>query len=189
MPTVQAIVTETELTDWLTTNIGDRITNDYDAASNLLRTFDLAEKDGRSLNNHRKIADCLSPTPAITSDPFSPYIPLTAAAAAQHLTLAFRISRKPANHAQTITDLPFPVIVNRFQCPFCRRFTRADPRAVQDHMTRCWSNPGLRCCKTCTHHQDAGPHDDESCTHDQGPEYEEYQFPVLHCPLWQAKEA
>jgi hypothetical protein len=55
-------------------------------------------------------------------------------------------------------------------------------------MTRCWQNPALRCCKTCTHHQDGShPEDDESCTHPDGPEWEDYRFPVLHCPLWETK--
>ena len=49
-------------------------------------------------------------------------------------------------------DLPDPIVVTRHQCPFCRRYTRADPAAIRDHMTRCWKNPGLRNCKTCEHH-------------------------------------
>lgn len=191
MLTVQVPVTETDLAEWITTHIGDRITNDYDAATQLLRAFDLAEKDGRSLNNQHKIAECIAAQPSTTGEPFTPYVPLTTQAAAQHLTLAFRITRKPNDYEARMVDLPMPVIVSRHQCPFCRRFTRADQRAVQDHMTRCWSNPRLRCCKTCVHHQDAsgtpGGTDEwlEACTHPDGPEYEDYQFPVLHCPLWQ----
>ncbi|MFD8488656.1 hypothetical protein [Streptomyces sp. NPDC059712] len=188
MTTAQAALTETDLTNWLTTNVGNHITNDYDAATQLLTAFDLAAKDSSSLNNRHQIAACLEPT---RTNWYEPFTPLTAEAAAQHLLESFRVTRKPANYASLMTDLPMPVIVTRHQCPFCRRFTRADLRQVQDHMTRCWHNPALRCCKTCTHHQDAsgtpGEPDEwlEACTQPDGPEYEDYQFPVLHCPLWQ----
>lgn len=190
MTTIPAALTETDLADWLTVNVGDPITNDYDATTQLLLDFDFKAKDGPSLNNPHRISSVLAPTPITWTKPFA----LTAQAAAQHLTEAFRITRKPADHAQLLVDLPMPVVVSRHQCPFCRRFTRADARQVQDHMSRCWLNPGLRCCKTCTHHQDAsgtpGGTDEwvESCTHPEGPEYEDYRFPVLYCPLWQTKE-
>lgn len=195
MPTIQATVTETELHQWLTDNIGEQITNDYDTATQLLTVFDFAAKDSPSLNSRHQIASVLAPAPAITSQPFTPYVPLTAGAAAQHLLETFRVTRKPANYQRLLVDLPAPVVVSRHQCPFCRRYTRADFRQVQDHMTRCWQNPALRCCKACVHHQDAsgtpGEPDEwvESCTSPDGPEYEDYAFPVLHCPLWQPKEA
>lgn len=188
MTTVQILVTESELVGWLTTTIGDRIVNADDAATQLLTTFDLAGKDNPSLNNRHQIAELLSPTPF--SERWGPAVHLTAAAAAQHLLESFRVTRKPANYAQIVVDLPMPVVVSRHQCPFCRRYTRADLRQVQDHMTRCWQNPALKTCKTCTHHQDAsgtpGSPDEwlEACTHPAGPE-EDYQFPVLHCPLWE----
>ena len=192
MTTVQALVTETELAAWLTTTIGERIVNDYDAATQLLSFFDFTTKapDDIRLNNRHQIAEVIAPTP---TNGWHPYIPLTAAAAAQHLLETFRVTRKPANYAQILVDLPMPVVVQRNQCPFCRRFTRADHRQVTEHMTRCWQNPALACCKTCTHHQDAsgtpGEPDEwlEACTHPEGPEYEEYRFPVLHCPLWETK--
>jgi hypothetical protein len=192
MPTIPALVTEPELAAWLTKVIGDQITNDYDAATQLLTEYDLAAKDSPSLNNRHQITTVLSPTPTAG---WQPFVPLTASAAAQHLLETFRITRKPAGHAQFLIDLPMPIVVSRHQCPFCRRFTRADARQVTDHMTRCWLNPALRCCKTCTHHQDevrtpSGVDDwDEACTHPDGPEWEDYRFPVLHCPLWQPKEA
>ncbi|QLJ06817.1 hypothetical protein HZZ00_37960 (plasmid) [Streptomyces sp. NEAU-sy36] len=185
MTTVQTLITETELTDWLTHQFGPEIHNDYDTASHLLRTFDLAAKEGPSLNNRHEIANCIASTPNTDA----PWTPVNTAKAAATLHAAYRITRKPTNHASLTIDLPLPIIVSRHQCPFCRRFTRADQAAVKDHMARCWSNPRLRCCKTCTHHQDAGPEDNEACTHPDGPEYEEYRFPVLHCPLWQANEA
>jgi hypothetical protein len=190
VPTVQAALTETDLANWLATHIGDQITNDYDAATQLLTAFDFSAKDSTSLNNKHQIASCLAPAPTTWHGPF---VPLTARAAAQHLFETFRVTRKPDNYASLITDLPLPVVVTRHQCPFCRRYTRADLRQVQDHMTRCWNNPALRCCKNCTHHQEAsgtpGSPDEwlESCTHPDGPECEDYQFPVLHCPLWQQR--
>lgn len=191
-PGILALVTETELANWLTANVGERIVNDYDAATQILTAFDLASKDSPSLNNRHQIASLLTATPARGAWNV-PFAPLTAAAAAQHLLEAFHITRKPADYDRILVDLPMPVVVSRHQCPFCRRFTRADIRQVRDHMTRCWANPALKTCKTCGHHQDAsgipGTPDEwlESCTHPAGPE--EYRFPVLHCPLWEAKKA
>jgi hypothetical protein len=186
MTTIPALVTETELIDWLTKNVGERIDNDYEAATVLLTVFDLAAKDSPSLNNRHQIVTVLSPTP---TNGWHPYVPLTAGAAAQHLLEAFHVTRKPADYNRILIDLPMPVVVSRHQCPFCRRYTKASLAQVQDHMTRCWQNPALRCCKTCTHHQDGShPEDDESCTNPAGPECEDYRFPVLHCPLWQPKE-
>jgi hypothetical protein len=188
MTTIPALVTEPELTDWLTQNIGERIDNDYAAATVLLDVFDLAAKDSPSLNSRHQIATVIESERPTWHQPANP---LTAAAAAQHLLEAFHVTRKPADYDRILVDLPMPVVVSRHQCPFCRRFTRASLAQVQDHMTRCWQNPGLRCCKTCTHHQDAsgtpGSPDEwvESCTNPDGPEYEDYRFPVLHCPLWE----
>jgi len=184
--------TQTELAAWITQNVGPEITNDYAAATQLLETFDIAAKDGTSLSNRHQIASALAPTPTGTLQHF--FAPLAADAAAQHLLETFRVTRKPDNYPQLLVDLPTPVVVSRHQCPFCRRYTRADPRQVTDHMTRCWQNPRLRCCKTCTHHQDASGtpgHVDEweeACTHTDGPE-DDYRFPVLHCPLWEARKA
>jgi hypothetical protein len=191
MPTIQATIPEPELADWLTQNIGPQITNPYDTATQMLAVFDFTAKDSPSLNNRHQIGSTLAHAPTVG---WPGFVPLTAEAAAQHLLETFRVTRKPADYAQRLTDLPMPVIVQRHQCPFCRRFTRADLRQVQDHMTRCWQNPVLRCCKTCTHHQDASGTPSspdewlEACTNPEGPEYEEYAFPVLHCPLWESKE-
>jgi len=190
MTTVQTLVTETELADWLTANVGDPIINDYDTATQLLTVFDFTTKtpEQTRLNNRHQIAGILGPAP---TEPLQPWPRLTAAAAAQHLLETFRVTRKPANYAQILVELPMPVVVQRHQCPFCRRYTKANLAQVRDHMSRCWQNPALRCCKTCTHHQDAsgtpGSPDEwlEACTRPDGPEYEDYQFPVLHCPLWE----
>lgn len=181
MTTIPAVVTEPELTTWLVGQLGEMIRDDYQAARLLLDTYDLAGKDGSSLNNPHHIAACIDSTPR----PDGPWTPVYTEQAATTIHAAYWITRKPVDYAQRLVDLPMPVVVSRHQCPFCRRFTRADPGQVRDHMTRCWQNPGLRCCKTCTHHQDGShPEDDESCRHPDGPE-DDYRFPVLHCPLWQ----
>jgi hypothetical protein len=190
MTTIPALVTEPELAAWLTQTIGDPITNDYDATTQLLLDFDLAAKDGPSLNNRHQIVRPSSPPPPPQ---------------AGTLTSTDRAGRRPApardvpHHPQagqlrpTVRGPADARGVSRHQCPFCRRFTRADLRQVTDHMTRCWQNPVLACCKTCVHHQDAsgtpGEPDEwlESCTHPKGPEHEDYRFPVLHCPLWETK--
>jgi hypothetical protein len=100
-------------------------------------------------------------------------------------------------------DLPTPIVVTRHQCPHCRRYTRADPARVEWHMGRCLKNQAARTCGTCVHHQPevrdyshqchpgyyCGCNDwDESCTHPGGPEFEDYKFPVINCPLWEAGE-
>lgn len=193
MPTIPALVTETELADWLTTTIGDTIRDDYAAARQLLTVFDLAAKTEPSLNNPQRITSSIDAASNPASGPRWLAGPTDAKQAAAKLCEDFRVTRKPANYAQILVDLPTPVVVSRHQCPFCRRYTRADHRQVTDHMTRCWQNPALACCKTCTHHQNAsgtpGEPDEwlEACTHPKGPEHEEYRFPVLHCPLWETK--
>lgn len=199
MSAVQATIIVPDLANWITAEIGPRIDNDHHAATRLLTAFDFRAKDGASLNSHHQIASCLSPMPIRWDEPV-PH--LSAEAAAQHLLEAFQVTRKPANYSTLFVDLPMPVVVSRHQCPFCRRFTRADPGQVRDHMTRCWQNPVLRTCKTCTHYQPevhdfrhqchpgyhCGCNDwDESCTHPDGPDWEDFQFPILHCPLWQPK--
>jgi hypothetical protein len=188
MPFTVSAPTQDELTSWITDNIAVRIRDEYTAAQSLLTAFDLASKNGNSLNNRHTITKAIHEARITDDAPFG-WPPIPAAAAAARLLEQFRITRKPANYDRLFVDLPTPVVVSRHQCPFCRRFTRANLAQVTDHMTRCWENPGLRCCKTCIHHQTADAESDESCTQPDGPEYEEYRFPVLHCPLWEAKGA
>lgn len=182
--TIPPVVTEAELTAWLVEALGEHVSGDYEAARLLLATFDLAAREGRSLNNPHEIANCIASTPNADG----PWTPVETAAAAKTVHAVYLITRKPVGYALRLVELPMPVVVSRHQCPFCRRFTRAGARQVQDHMGRCWQNPGLRCCKTCIHHQDGShPEDDESCRNPDGPEWEDYRFPVLHCPLWERK--
>ncbi|MFF7476639.1 hypothetical protein [Streptomyces sp. NPDC008092] len=183
MPTIQAPLTRDELTTWLAEHAGPRILDDHETVRALLNAFDLLAKDGRSLNNLTGIVNTIASTPSDTG----PFTPVSTAAAAAVLHDQYRITRKPTGRPPV--DLPMPVVVSRHQCPFCRRYTRASITQVQDHMTRCWQNPGLACCKTCVHHQDGShPEDDESCLHPAGPE-DGYLFPVLHCPLWELEGA
>lgn len=184
--------TEAELADLLAKECGPQIRDDYKAARALLGVYDLAAKEGTSLNNPHQIANCIASTPTTRRDP-APWDPVDTVQAAKTIHAAYRITRKPPNHNRLFVDLPMPAVVSRHQCPYCRRFTRASLTQVQDHMTRCWTNPVLRCCKTCTHHQNAsgtpGSPDEwlESCTQPDGPEPEDYVFPVLHCPLWEGR--
>jgi hypothetical protein len=188
MTTIPPLVTEPELAAWLTHNIGLTVSDDYGTAEQILTAFDLAATDSPSLNNPHRITDAIGDARDTSDGPWT-FKPIPATAAATELLVRFRITRKPANHTQLLVDLPAPVVVSRHQCPFCRRFTRADAAQVRDHMTRCWQNPALRCCKTCVHKNEAGPEDDEACTHPDGPEPEDYRFPVLHCPIWAPKGA
>lgn len=45
---------------------------------------------------------------------------------------------------------PIPLMVRRYQCPFCPRRQASKARTVE-HMGRCWQNPAARGCKTCKH--------------------------------------
>jgi len=192
MPDLTELLTEDELVHWLTGELGSHVRDDHQAAELLLSAFDLATRDGASLNNIHRITACIAS--ASTQRACWAGKDTDIAQAAKALHTAYRITRKPDNYAQLSADLPAPTVVSRHQCPFCRRFTRASAHQVRDHMTRCWQNPALSCCKTCTHHQNASGTPDtpdewlESCTHPDGPESEDYQFPVLYCPLWQLKE-
>jgi hypothetical protein len=183
--TAPALITEDELRTWLTQKVGPIISDDDQAARLLIASFDLAAREGNSLNNPHGIAASIGSTPRDGWEE-TPWSPVDTARAATVLHDAYWITRKPADHATLFVDLPMPVVVSRHQCPFCRRFTRADAAQVRDHMTRCWQNPVLRCCKSCIHHQDgSGFEDVESCTNPDGPD-EDYRFPVLHCPLYAA---
>jgi hypothetical protein len=187
-----APVTETELSDWLTINVGELIDNDAHAARLLIGAFDLLTKDGRSLNSHSRVVDHIIETKTVgESDPWS-FAPIASSQAAKTLHAAFRITRKPTDEWAALLargGMDTPLAVTRHQCPYCRRFTRASLATVEDHMTRCWKNPGLKCCVTCVHHLDGKhPEDDEACMADGGPEPEDYLFPVLHCPLWKLRE-
>ncbi|MEW2402178.1 hypothetical protein [Streptomyces sp. NPDC046862] len=179
--------TEGELVSWIAEHLGDPIRDDDHAVTQLLDAFDFATRGSMARNSRGQIKTALWDTePWPDTPPFTSNSPIQAAA---NLLKAFTITRKPATAALALVDLPMPVIVSRHQCPFCRRFTRADPSAVTRHMGSCWLNPGLRCCKTCRHHQDGSyPEDEESCTHPDGPEPGDYSFPVLNCPLWAPKE-
>lgn len=174
--------TEAELLDWVRANVPD-LWSEY-AVDTLLATYDFAEKGSASRNNRHKIGHALISSDADSLDivPFSTPNPEQATA---NLTAQFHITYKPAT---ALVDLPMPVVVQRHQCPFCRRYTRKDPAAVTRHMGSCWANPGLRCCKTCAHHQQVDAESDEACTEPDGPEFDEYSFPVLNCPLWQARK-
>lgn len=171
--------TQTELLTWIRTNLDDLWSET--AADQLLEKFDFAEKGSPSRNNQHKIFMALTEA----APDAAPFTRPTPEQAASNLTARFTITYKPVTAA---VALPDPVVVSRHQCPFCRRFTRADAAAVTRHMRGCFKNPGLRCCKTCAHHQDVDAYSDEACTHTDGPEHEDYSFPVLNCPIWQPKE-
>jgi hypothetical protein len=45
--------------------------------------------------------------------------------------------------------LPEAITVTRWRCPFCHR-SRSSKRATAEHIARCWLNPAVRSCKTCS---------------------------------------
>ncbi len=51
---------------------------------------------------------------------------------------------------------PIAIQVTRYRCPYCTR-SRAKKAATEQHIARCWHNPGTRSCKTCVHYEAADP--------------------------------
>jgi hypothetical protein len=92
-----------------------------------------------------------------------------------------------------------PVMVQRFECPFCKR-RRSAKKAVREHIARCWHNPAARSCKTCANFTDepgSGEYCEAGrpCPCNQG--YRECRAGVqgvdageikTGCPLWRPKE-
>lgn len=98
-----------------------------------------------------------------------------------------------------LVALPVPVLVRRFECPFCQR-RRSAKSATAEHIGRCWLNPAVRSCKTCAHldEYEGGPTcfpgrpcdcNDASRRCDAGVQLDGGGFgpgfPVTGCPLWQ----
>jgi hypothetical protein len=94
----------------------------------------------------------------------------------------------------TLADLPVPVMVRRFECPFCHR-RRSSKAATAEHIARCWMNPAARSCKTCAHYEfyrggaycvgtpcNCDP-SEELCH--AGVDLPD-SMPVTGCPLWSA---
>lgn len=91
---------------------------------------------------------------------------------------------------------PLVIQVIRYQCPHCRA-TRSKKTAAAAHIGRCWKNPAVRTCKTCTHYEPAGDGDQcipgracgcnvypESC--DAGQDIPDDR-PATHCPKWELR--
>lgn len=93
-----------------------------------------------------------------------------------------------------------PLRTVRWQCPHCRR-TRAKRAATEAHIGRCWLNPEVRTCRTCTWYEPA--HDacgcepgcnwgssDGAVPPDCGADCEVPAdgTPVTHCPKWEPPE-
>jgi hypothetical protein len=100
--------------------------------------------------------------------------------------------------AEQVTAQPELIVVQRYRCPFCHR-SRSARKATAEHIGRCWQNPAVRSCKTCTHLEPG--YDACGCTDGcnwgspSGPVPEscaagvELGGPVrTGCPLWTPKE-
>jgi hypothetical protein len=55
--------------------------------------------------------------------------------------------------------------VTRHQCPYCRR-AWSNKKAAERHVARCWYNPAVRACKTCSHFWPANGEETEDCDED-----------------------
>ncbi|MEU3013393.1 hypothetical protein [Nocardia asteroides] len=91
--------------------------------------------------------------------------------------------------------IPVPFTVTRYRCPCCTRRTASRKSAIAEHIARCWHNPDVRTCRTCS----AG-----ESSPGRGHGYEDgylaYQHcrraitlpadgtPVVGCPLWTPKD-
>lgn len=92
---------------------------------------------------------------------------------------------------------PVPVMVRRYECPFCHR-RRSARATTARHIARCWLNPAVRSCKTCVHFEEVPDGEPcfpgRPCTCNQG--YVDCaagvslafeNTPRTGCPLWAAK--
>jgi hypothetical protein len=86
---------------------------------------------------------------------------------------------------------PIAYQVRRYQCPHCRRFARSKPAPVADHMTRCWLNPAVRACKTCTHHHQEAAEPDVGLDGFEWCDAQDIQLDGIctGCPLWAMRSA
>ena len=88
-----------------------------------------------------------------------------------------------------ITTAPEPVkvTVTRFDCPFCgSRFRSSRKANVADHMTRCWSDPAKKTCRTCAHFERAAYADaEDSCALGVAVPQD---GPVIGCPVWRDRD-
>lgn len=96
--------------------------------------------------------------------------------------------------------VPIPVMVRRFECPWCKR-RRSSKAAMVAHIGACWLDPANRACKTCENHfplfvgSEPGGMGAWGCVQVERPEscavrtdLEPGDFPVSHCPQWEPRE-
>lgn len=87
----------------------------------------------------------------------------------------------------TATIEPEKIRVTRYRCTHCGRSHSTRARAL-DHIGRCWSNPGVRACRTCVHHvvdtsePDVGYVSPERCA--ASAEIDLSSGIRTNCPLW-----
>ena len=97
-----------------------------------------------------------------------------------------------------VTLAPVPVMVQRYECPFCKR-RRSVRKATAVHIARCWLNPAAKACKTCEHFTDVPSGDycegGRPCACNKGFQQCEAGIPDVAageirtgCPLWKLKE-
>lgn len=89
--------------------------------------------------------------------------------------------------AELTTVEPVRLQVVRFKCPFCpRSYARKKPAV--EHIARCWRNPGLRSCLSCTFHELTSF--GELCFADVDLEAKiaAGAFPVRNCESWGSKD-
>lgn len=96
----------------------------------------------------------------------------------------------PADLAASLAQ-PLAYQVTRYGCPHCRRYARSRPAPVADHMTRCWRNPAVRACKTCTHHCQEAAEPDVGFRGFEWCDAQDVELDGIrdHCPLWQLRGA
>ena len=98
-------------------------------------------------------------------------------------------------------NAPEVVIVRRYRCPFCRR-TGSAKAAIAAHIGRCWLNPAVRSCKTCSNLDPGGdacgcvpgcnwgsPSGSIPASCEAGVDLTDQSMPVTGCPLWKLRDA
>ncbi|MGW1815464.1 hypothetical protein ACWCQM_18125 [Streptomyces sp. NPDC002125] len=119
----------------------------------------------------------------LTATPYVDWLVRVLLEAADEERSALQAARLP-------TAVTLPVTVVRHQCPHCRR-TWAKKPAAAAHVARCWSNPEVRSCKTCEHHEPGeaagGCWGDPYCNCPEVPEgcaVGAATPMITDCPLW-----
>ena len=80
---------------------------------------------------------------------------------------------------------PVVLTVIRFKCPFCR-FSNSRRKTTVEHIARCWHNPAVCACKTCTHFHQEAPEPEVGLRGMEWCDAQDLELDAVRhdCPLW-----